>query len=108
MNNITKELDFTEILLTKEKLFLVQNSLLSHRIITNISEMPKARANKTGLNIMIVHFYIRRKIDIIRYDIKFLVWLRTGSSISYEENGSVKMHLLQFQKLADFLRFSKK
>ncbi len=29
--------------------------------------MPKARANKTGFNIMIVHFYIRRKLDTIRY-----------------------------------------
>ena len=29
--------------------------------------MPKARANKTGFDIMIVHFYIRRKLDMIRY-----------------------------------------
>ena len=29
--------------------------------------IPKARANKTGLDIMILHFYIRRKLDIIRY-----------------------------------------
>ena len=41
-------------------------------------EMPKARANKTGFNIMIVHFYIRRELDIIRYDTYFFsVWLRT-------------------------------
>ena len=26
----------------------------------------KARAKKTGFNFMIVHFYIRRKLDIIR------------------------------------------
>ena len=26
------------------------------------------RGNKTGFNIMIVHFYIRRKLDILRYD----------------------------------------
>ncbi len=31
-------------------------------------EMPKARTNKTGLNLMTVHFYIRRKMDIIRYN----------------------------------------
>ena len=29
-------------------------------------EMPKARANKTGINVIIVHFYIRRKLDVIR------------------------------------------
>ena len=29
--------------------------------------MPKARANKTSFNIMIVYFNIRRKRDIIRY-----------------------------------------
>ena len=31
-------------------------------------EIPKAQANKIDLNIMIVHFYIRRKLDIILYD----------------------------------------
>ena len=31
-------------------------------------EMPMARSNKTGFNIMIVHFHILRKLDIIRYD----------------------------------------
>ncbi len=31
-------------------------------------KMPEARSNKTGFDIMIVHFYIRRKLDIIRYD----------------------------------------
>ncbi len=31
-------------------------------------EIPKARANKTGFNIMIVHLYINRKLDIIGYD----------------------------------------
>ena len=31
-------------------------------------EMPNARAYKTGFDIMIVHFNIRRKLDIIRYD----------------------------------------
>ena len=29
------------------------------------SEMLKARAKITGFDIMIVHFYIRRKLDII-------------------------------------------
>ena len=29
-------------------------------------EVPEARANKTGLNLMIVHFYISGKLDIIR------------------------------------------
>ena len=27
--------------------------------------MKKARAKKTGLNLMIVHFYIRRKLDML-------------------------------------------
>ena len=31
--------------------------------------MPKSRANQTGFNIRILHFYIRRKLDIIRYNI---------------------------------------
>ena len=31
-------------------------------------EMPKARANKTGFNIIIVHFYILLKLNILRYD----------------------------------------
>ena len=30
--------------------------------------MLKARANKAGFKIMIVHFYIRKKLDIIRYN----------------------------------------
>ena len=34
-------------------------------------EMPKARANKSRFNIMIVHFYIRRELDIIRNDTYF-------------------------------------
>ena len=58
------------------------NSYFSHRIIKQLSadiectiirlkpvlnpEVPKAPAKKTGLNLMIVHFYIRRKLDIIR------------------------------------------
>ena len=29
-------------------------------------EVPEAPAKKTGFNLMIVHFYIRRKLDIIR------------------------------------------
>ncbi len=28
---------------------------------------------KTGFNLMILHFYIRRKLDIV-----FFVWMRTG------------------------------
>ena len=36
------------------------------RISFVIYEMPQASANKTGFNIIIVHFYIRRKLDIIR------------------------------------------
>ena len=31
-------------------------------------KMPKSRANKTGFDTIIVHFYIRKKLDIIRYD----------------------------------------
>ena len=31
-------------------------------------EMSKARGNRTGFNVMIVHFYIYSKLDIIRYD----------------------------------------
>ena len=27
------------------------------------------KANKTGFNIMIVHFYIRRKLDVILMDV---------------------------------------
>ena len=43
-------------------------------------EMPKARAKKTGFNLIIVHFYIRRKLD--KYDVQhnFSVWLITGSN----------------------------
>ena len=40
--------------------------------------MPKARANKTDFNI--VHFYIRRKLDIFDTVHDFSVWLRTGSN----------------------------
>ena len=40
-------------------MYKIKTSFVSH-------EMPKARANKTGFDIMIVHFYIRRKLDIIR------------------------------------------
>ena len=32
-------------------------------------EMPKAWANKTGFNIMILHFYIRRNLDYNTADI---------------------------------------
>ena len=43
-------------------------------------EMQKTRANILGFNI-IVHFCIRRKLDIIQYDtLVFLIWLRTGSN----------------------------
>ena len=31
-------------------------------------EMAKAGAKKTDFNIIILHFYILRKLDIIRYD----------------------------------------
>ena len=34
---------------------------------TIIRLKPRARAKKTGFNIMIVHFFIRRKLDKIRY-----------------------------------------
>ena len=42
-------------------------------------EMSKARAHKTGFNIMIVHFIFVKKW--IEYNMihDFLVWLRTGS-----------------------------
>ena len=42
-------------------------------------KIPKARFNKTCFNIIIVHFYIRRKLDLIIYDTCFLVWRTTGS-----------------------------
>ena len=43
--------------------------------------MPNALANKTGFNIIIVHFYIRLKLDIIQYATGFFsVWLGTGSN----------------------------
>ncbi len=29
-------------------------------------EMPKAWANKTFIDIMIIHFYIHRKLDVVR------------------------------------------
>ena len=38
-------------------------------------EVPKAPAKKTGFKLLIVHFYIRRKLD--RHS--FFVWIRTGS-----------------------------
>ena len=37
-------------------------------VLLATTKLPKARANKTGFDIMIVHSYIRRKLDIIRYD----------------------------------------
>ena len=40
--------------------------------------MLKARANKTAFDIMIVHFYIRKKLDIVKLIQDFSVWLRTG------------------------------
>ena len=40
--------------------------------------MPKAQDNKTGFNIMIVHFYIRRKLDIYDTIHDFSVGLRTN------------------------------
>ena len=33
--------------------------------------MPKTRAKKSGFILMIVNFYIRRKLDIIRCNTKF-------------------------------------
>ncbi len=41
------------------------------------SQASQAKANKTGFNILIVHFYIHRKLDMIQ---DFSVWLRTGSN----------------------------
>ena len=38
--------------------------------------MPKAPAKKTDFNLMIVHFYISRKLDIHN----FSEWLRTSSN----------------------------
>ena len=38
-------------------------------------EMPKTQANKTGLIIMIAYFYIRKKLNIIRYVTCFSVCL---------------------------------
>ena len=36
---------------------------------------------KTGFNLKIVYFYIRRKLDIIRCFKYLLIWLRTGSNL---------------------------
>ena len=38
-------------------------------------KMPKAWAYKKGFNIMILHFYIRKKLDICETIHDFLVWL---------------------------------
>ena len=40
--------------------------------------MPKAWANKSGFNYLILHFYIRGKLDIYETIHDFLVWLKTG------------------------------
>ena len=40
---------------------------------------PKARANKTDINIKILK-NISMKLAIIQYDTGFSVWLRTGSN----------------------------
>ena len=40
-------------------IYQIKNSFVS-------PEMPKAQANKNDFNNKIVHFYIRRKLDIIR------------------------------------------
>ena len=47
--------------------------MYNYRIKTSFvsPEMPNARANKTDFNIMIVHFYVSRKLDTIRYAICF-------------------------------------
>ena len=58
--------------------------MYNYKIIASFvsSEMAKAGAKKTGFNIMIVHFYILRKLDIIRYDTWFfsiaLHWILIG------------------------------
>ena len=51
--------------------FLIRIRIANHNYKSKLDlfspEIPKARTNKTGFNIMIVHFYIRRKLDIIQY-----------------------------------------
>ncbi len=64
---------------TKHKLFLASYykllfadiKMYNFKIKTSFvsPETPKARANTIScFNIMIIHFYIRRKLDIIQYD----------------------------------------
>ena len=45
------------------------NSNFSHRIINSF-----LRVKKTGFNLIIVHFYIRRKLD--KYDVKLVMRIR--------------------------------
>ena len=63
----------------------VRDNCVSHRIINNFPQIKNCtilrlklvllasrwrwhgRADKTGLKILILHFYIRRKLDMIRY-----------------------------------------
>ena len=42
--------------------------------------MKKEWANKTGFNIMIVHFILVKKLDITDTIYDFSVWLRTDSN----------------------------
>ena len=53
--------------------FKIENSFLN-------PEMPKSRAKKTGYNIMIVHFCIRRKLDVIDANVipNFSVFFQYG------------------------------
>ena len=62
--------DFTFLLHKEDR---VKNSYLSHRIIITLKMCNskikiKAWSFKTGFNFIIIHFYIRRKLGIIRYD----------------------------------------
>ena len=53
-------------------------------------EMLKARANKTAFNIMIVHFYIRKKLDTVKLIPDFSVWLRTGFNSHWQSSRAPK------------------
>ena len=60
--------------------------------ITTSFEMPQARANKTGFNIMIVHLYFRRKLDIIRHNARFF---------SMAQKGLIQQMLIDFETILE-------
>ena len=58
-----------EIFSSQGKTPLTGNSYILHRIINGFPRIQKCMYNykiENGFNLMIVHFYIRRKLDVIR------------------------------------------